>query len=741
MSVLALASKQYRGTAMNIMKTILTVLVLIVFSIINVDLVFSQDDKTLETMADDKDLEQEFKWLKAETYVITASKVKENIKKAPASISVITDRQIRQMGARHLADVLRTVPGIQVFYNSDGSSILNIRRVFGGAPSSSKVLFMLNSYPLNSTFFGGATWDHDTLALDNVKRIEVIRGPGSALYGANAYIAVINVITKDAEDIDGFEITARGGSWDTQQYNLVYGKTFSDLEVAFNFNYFKTHGFRGRIEEDSATQFDQLTAPFRIPFGIPPASLAPGRMAGNDEKYDAQLTLKYKGFTFDGRYVDRERDLPVGWQNALNHKSITSNKNYYLNLCYEKNIREGLDLSGKVYSTFEERYSGGQIYPPGFIVFTPVPNPAPPPPFLPAIMPNGMIVAAEQETYRIGVEIQSIYKINDKNSVVAGATYEEMKVYDTWRGGNYLPDPSTPSNVIIPLPSVQKWPDAFTEGTEKINFKAVFIEDIWEITDNLRLTTGVRYDWYSNFGGEASPRVGLTWEFKEGYDLKLLYGHAFRAPTFVELYNPGLGDPDLDPEKRDTYEASLGAVFNSSLSARITGYYSKAKDIIVGETSQTRFKNFAKGRSKGFEVEIKYDFGRGTYLAGNYNYGSTQSAEIPTGDILNGTSPRHTGNIMANIRLSRHLNVFTNCHFEDDFPRNFGDNRDDMSGFAIVDTTLIARKFLRSYEGLEFRASIYNLLDKEYASPQDTRLQDDLPMPGINFLLEVKIRF
>ncbi|RLD98090.1 MAG: TonB-dependent receptor, partial [Bacteroidetes bacterium] len=70
---------------------------------------------------------------------------------------------------------------------------------------------MVNSHPLNENFTGGATSTHDIMMLDNVKRIEFIRGPGSALYGANAFAGVINIITKDAEDIDGWELTTRFG--------------------------------------------------------------------------------------------------------------------------------------------------------------------------------------------------------------------------------------------------------------------------------------------------------------------------------------------------------------------------------------------------------------------------------------------------------------------------------------------------------------------------------------------------
>jgi iron complex outermembrane receptor protein len=223
-------------------KAIITVLILIVFPVININLAFSQDDQTLDKMAADEELEQEMAWLRAETYVITASKVKETIKKAPASITVITDKQIRQMGATSLVDVMRIVPGFTAGKSPLHYYLYFVRGNFSGAGSNSTLL-LINNHPINDARFGGFAWMHDTLIIDNIKRIEFIRGPSSALYGANALDGVINVITKEAEDVEGFELTARGGSYDTQQYNFLYGKSFSDLEVAFNFNYFKTHGY------------------------------------------------------------------------------------------------------------------------------------------------------------------------------------------------------------------------------------------------------------------------------------------------------------------------------------------------------------------------------------------------------------------------------------------------------------------------------------------------------------------
>ncbi len=703
---------------MRIKKPILTVFFLMVFAAFSVDHAVPQEDDMLEKMAADEELQQEFKWLKAETYVITASKVMENIKKAPASITVITDRRIRQMGARHLVDVLqRAVPSFDPAYGYVGAHGILVRKAFG--TNADTILLMINSHPINNAGDSGFAWLHDTMIVENIKRIEVIRGPGSALYGASAFHGVINVITKEAEDIDGFELTARGGSWDTQQYNLLYGKSFSDLEVTFNFNYFKTHGFRSFVEEDYQTYIDEEL----YPPGVPPASLAPGRAKGNDEKYDVALNLKYKGLMFDGRYVDRERDLPLSWAANLTYKGVTPDYDYYLNLGYEKSIWKGLDLSGKVYRNLYYHSFDTQEYPPGFF----------PTPTGSTYMTNGLYSETSFGKAIInGIEIQATYKLTDSNTVVAGGTYEEHKQYGQSTSANFLPSPIP--NTIIPLPSVQRWPDNLIEDTHKRNLKAFFLEDIWDITNDIRLTTGVRYDHYSDFGSEVSPRVGLTWQYIQGYDLKLLYGHAFRAPSFGELYQMAGGNPDLDAEQNDTYEISLGADFTPSLNSRVTFYHREAEDLIVFGSlfPPWNFENQGRSRDQGIEVEAKYDFGKGTYVAADYNYYSIKSGTLTSS---------YRANLMTNIRLSRYLNFYADCQYADSLGRLPGDTRDDPPSYTLVNATLIAKKFLKNYKGFELRASVYNLLDKEWKFGTVQEIAKEMEAPGIHYLLEIKYTF
>ena len=172
-------------------------------------------------------LEEMFAIFSEEEIVVSALKKPQTVSRSPAIMSVVTAKQIRQMGARTLADVLEMVPGFDITMNKNGTREIGVRGIL--LLDSSKVKVLIDGHSINEPATGGATWLFDSLVVENAKRIEIIRGPGSALYGQNAFLAVINVITKDTDDIDGFQLTTSGGSFDTQNYNVLFGKEYIDL--------------------------------------------------------------------------------------------------------------------------------------------------------------------------------------------------------------------------------------------------------------------------------------------------------------------------------------------------------------------------------------------------------------------------------------------------------------------------------------------------------------------------------
>jgi len=732
-----------------------------------------------------REISEEFRWLQAEadvTFVVTASRVKEDIRKSAASISVITAEQIREMGARHLMDVLRAVPGMSAWYHGDGHYKIDTRGT--ARVTAQDVLLMIDSHPMNNNFDGGATWTYDTLPVQNIERVEVIRGPGSALYGANAFSGVINVITKKPEDIDGFDVYMGVGTYDALEYNFLYGKVFGDLGVAVNVNYFDTdgpkryvgHDFQNVLDEQAhqaardimalqqeiaagvgagvvdpalAAQLAQYVNPETVNrLAAIESSRAPTYIRASEEKLDFSLHLDFKGLTFEGRYIDRERHPGLNALWSVSEDTTIEPEAYHLKLGYRREITDSMEVSAKIYRNHfqNDNYYQGLA---GAAVARPAPPElAPITPILPVFLSPelGIVARTKNKNKRSGVELQATYDFGASNTLVAGFTYEDIEQYDVEYHSNFLYT-GIPS-VIAPLPEVQDLSDTQNFNKEVgREFKAFFIQDLWDITDDLRLAVGARYDDYSDFGDSFNPRAGLTWEFIDGYDLKLLYGRAFRAPTFQELYiqnNPALlGNPDLEPETVDTYEISLGGRFTDSLSGRVTAFRNQIKDnidLVLDEAAGNgMYQNKNDQQTQGIETEIKYAFREGGYIGLNYTYQDSENEDTGERPI---NVPEHKGTVMLNLPAGDHLNLYIDCPFAEGFERAADDPRDDISGFALVNMTLIARDFFPGREDVEFRASVYNLFDKEYKYPYSAAsLREDLVMEGINGYAEFRFSF
>ena len=166
-------------------------------------------------------------------------------------------------------------------------------------------------------------------------------------------------------------------------------------------------------------------------------------------------------------------------------------------------------------------------------------------------------------------------------------------------------------------------PDKYVAPTKKRNVYAAYVEDIWDILDDLRLTIGVAMIIYTESGGQFSPRLGVNYEFAQNYNTKFLYARGFRAPTFTDLYIPAAGNPDLKNETNDTLELSFGADFHP-FSGQVTPFYSRSNDSITlsqdssGAVARYQMINADLITKIGVELQMKYDFGRGTYLGVNY---------------------------------------------------------------------------------------------------------------------------
>ncbi|MCP4269568.1 MAG: TonB-dependent receptor, partial [Candidatus Brocadiaceae bacterium] len=544
---------------------------------------------------------EEIRWLQAESIITIATRHETPISKAPGIATVITAKQIKYMGFRTLVDVLKTVPGFDVSMHSLGTRNISVRG--GGFRNLGRIKFLIDGHSVNDPFWGGAMNNFYDLVVENIKRIEIIRGPGSALFGKNAFVGIVNIITKDTDDIDGFQWTLCGGSFDTQNYNMLFAKEYGDVKISGFFDYFDTEGFSRTIEHDIL---------FPAPF-----SKSPGRSQNEREKTDLNIKLSYKNLEFKGKYMKKRREAYIGLDDALTENNDLKDTYTFAELTYNNlSIGEKLSMTPRAYF---DRYDFDwflESVPDGFI------QPIPFPPFS-ILFPNGFQGLTAITLNTLGFEDQFNYDVFDSNRLTFGFQYEWL-YQNNERSAKYTVDPS---NNFFPIDPPQDFSNTFPFTRRKATRQiwSLYLQDEWNVTENIDLTVGVRYDNFTRFGGTTNPRFGLVWRFIEDAYLKFLFATAFRAPNFREMFlknNPVLeGNTSLDPEKVNTFEFQVGYNFTKNIRGNINFFLNRIRDQIVlvpqSGTTKEKYQNRGGTRIKGVEAEIKADFGDDNYAYAN----------------------------------------------------------------------------------------------------------------------------
>ena len=176
--------------------------------------------------------------------VVTPAKKLQPITKAPASVSVVTQEDIKESGSINLWDALRQVPGLDVDTTTIGQADVSMR---GFADTlTSKTLLMVDGRSMYSPIQGILFWELLTVQPEEIDRIEVVKGPVASLYGANANLGLINVITKTPEQLKGLTVAATGGTRQAGSYTLMYGGNHNDLSYKVSTGYQQEDGFMAR---------------------------------------------------------------------------------------------------------------------------------------------------------------------------------------------------------------------------------------------------------------------------------------------------------------------------------------------------------------------------------------------------------------------------------------------------------------------------------------------------------------
>ncbi|GAB62048.1 TonB-dependent receptor [Candidatus Jettenia caeni] len=671
-------------------------------------------------------LETEAIWFGFDEEVTIATRHETQISKAPSIITVITGEEIKNSGFRTFVEILRIIPGFELLKDEAFGAVSPAVR---GLTGSEKVRVMLNGHLVNNPFSGGAFTLFDDFPVENIKRIEIIRGPGSAMYGENAFLAVINIITFDAKDVDGVIVSSGYGSFDTKEGNIVFGKLYGKVSISGSVRYRETNGFDGIVTSDSQTINDNISSPMPPPFNFPPASQAPGRVDDWRREYDLNLKAVYKDFYVEGLYINKNKGPFIGPQFALTDESDMETNYVFAEAGYRKTFEEKFTMKPRVYyDQFDDNLfieslpEGGTLDRNG----DGVPD---------TLYPDGLIGNGKVIEKIVGTEIPFDYELFDGNIITLGLEYRLINQTNVHFFSNFHP------LTLEPLPSIQDFSDSFPflkETTRRI--WSVYLQDTWDIIDTVNLTLGVRHDQYNDFGGATSPRIGITWLFMKDASLKVLYGKAFRAPSFQEMFTtnqPAIqGNEDLNPETIKTYEIGLSYRFNKHVTSSINYFYNDISNLISLRTTTTtsQFENFGDAHIQGIEMETKVDIYKDNYIFMNYTF---QNPEDDNGNDLPFVA-QHKGNFGVNVHYWNYINTNLYTFVSGKRSREDGDHRDDLPAYALLNLSVIGKKFFKT---MQIQGTVFNLLDKDYNDPGPISIPEDLPRPGRTFFVELSYQF
>jgi len=649
--------------------------------------------------------------------VTVASGIQQDTTTAPAVTTLITMQDIEAIGARTLDDALSIVPGLHVGRRGVGYGYIYTMRGIHTNPSP-EVLVLLNNVPVKKTNDGRI--DINDLPASIIQRIEVIRGPGSALYGADAFSGVINVTTKNASDIQGTEIGARAGSFASTNTWIAHGQQSEHFDFSVILEHDRTDGHHGLIEEDAQTQFDRK-------FGTH-ASIAPNALNTNKNTSYLQLDAglgKHWRWRANVRQ-GRDGGAGLGIAQALdptgnaNSDALNTDLSYH-NAAFLPNWEVNAQLS------YQSQEGSGDysLYPKGAFG---------------GYFPHGFLWNVETKEHQTRLESNTLFRGWTNHILRIGAGWQQSKLDNINEQRNWGVDLA--SGMPYPLSNLTD----FSNGKETYLLPSTrrnlfgYLQDSWAFDPNWELTAGVRYDHFSDFGATTNPRIALVRKTTPSITSKLLYGSAFRAPTFSELSfnNPllGMGNPHLKPETIDTYELAWDWLVSRDVHLALNLFHYRIKDKIGFPNGQIQYTNYGKWKGTGFEFETRWKLSTHAALLFNYAYQNSKD--------------ENNHSIADALQQSAYLRfdwMFSPSWFLDitnrwiaDRPRAANDTRPQMKDYFLTDLTL-RYKDLKSNWNLAF--GIRNMFNEDAREPTTVNMgvTNDLPLPKRELFGEIRYKF
>lgn len=714
------------------MKKFILIVIAIAFSILSLN---AQTDTTVQKDIFDMTLEE---LMQIEVY--TASKISQKATDAPATVYVVTEQQIEQRNYSCLKELLDDIPQVEIQRKSisQNTDIFTVNGVAG----NEKFVILMDGIRINSTTGTEHTLG-ESYSLANVKQVEVILGPASSLYGADAFTGIINIITNNGYENKGIHLSSSYGMYNTTDNTLVYGAGNEEISFTLTGKYYHSDEpfLPDYYPEDYAWYNHYAQTGEMQMFGdtvSPAVGIKP--WATPTDAYSVYAKLNYKKFTIGYSRLYESHSNSIG---SLPSTYIYSKETVYANHLQNlyathnfvsKNEKFGLNstVSAQEFKVYPHSLFWNQY--------------------------AGYLDAYKYERNRtIKVEEQFNYKFSDKFIAVGGVSYEFVNAIPKTSDLPYQYDETKSpdeQNIYYPGTNVTD-----LNGNDLTIIQDIYNLDYYNIGSYLQLqyqplqkmtiTVGTRYDYNSRYKSTINPRVGIVYNPIEKLTVKLLYGHAYLAPSPYKAYQhygsfyqttndageiTGLAsgfwhlpNPDLEPEKRTSYEIYTMYQLNANFALSANGYYGQISNLIgtagydniefqgipIDYVSKTVNAGDATAYGGSFRFDYRGILGRhfNTNIFAAYTYSDGKIAENPL--IF---SAKHTIKSGIGISYKDKFNIYTKILYRtgSHYRKSTFDEPIKNEPFTLINLTANYKIISKP----KFKASLFinafNLLNSKY---------------------------
>ena len=615
------------------------------------------------------------------TQINTASKYSQYATDAAASITVITAEDIERFGFRTMDEVLASVPGFYTRYDRT-YAFIGTRGLGRPSDYNNRILLMMNGNTTNDGIYGSAAVGTDfQLDLGIIDRIEIIRGPGSSLYGTGAVFAVINIITKRGADTDGLMVSGEVGSYGRRNAAALFGKKYANgLDFVIS----------GQITD---VKGQDLYFP---EFDSPETNQGVAEGLDWDKNHSFFGMARFGDFLVQGALVSRKKGVPTAYYETIfnDDRALSYDTEGLVEFQYNHDFGVNKNLMVRAY--YNRYYDEGR-YPYDIL----------------------SIDFADSRWY--GGEARLRWDSAANNRIIIGAEYQNQfrAEYKYWN------EVST-----------------FVEGDWPYSVYSFYLQDEFQVQKNLSLTAGLRRDQYSDTGGHTSPRLGVVYHPFAPTTFKLLYGEAFRKPSIYELYvnDPASGikpNADLKPEEIRTLELGWEEKLNASLLGFASVYRYRMKNLIdwIIDPADDLLQAQNVGRVSAWGMELGLQAQLGREARGQISYSWQDAKDQDTGFQLT-NSPRHLVKAALVLPLLNYFYASTLWQYESARITVVGTKTDP---FLLTHLILTSRRLIGH---LNVSFQIRNLFDSPCSYPGGSEhLQPSIPQNGREFSLRLDYRF